>query len=661
MSSPSPASLFVRSSVKSAIKALSSLTVRDSASNDRDGVDLHGVEEIAVESLLGRVGREPISRPEDLFHLTSELAEPEVRLAPTESPSLETAGQSKMDKIRSLYGDDFGERDGELSSFQERRYDGNPEVRPNLVVNSTGSLITSFSRDNLPVPPRLGPRFGWNLPGGDGERNGRDPREMTRNDDVYFSNQVSQRPLPFSYPRDTTVMASEMGQSVRFGREDIQNVTQLDSKRHKERAKDRAYRKRFSLGSSAPSHGTPNSVPVGGHSWPREESYTPPVPRPVLAFSQNTNQTHSQGLNPDRGRSSAQGPSSPVSDQGGSSDNSEFEITFIYEGMTVRCTVWASMSIQALHEEAARIFHMDVTEAILVLFCSVPVTLRTGLLSGPPRISPGATILVFRVPGLSTQAHHPGAVSQTYRMAPTPEIPALSSKLLSTFKLPKFDGVSRSWKLWEKAFQRFLGLHQLDYVLEEDFPEMLWVVPGAKAANKMVFFLIEDAVAAGTLASKLVRQATKWNGHEALVLLRNGYVFNGPQTATILLSEISRIRLLRDEDASSFCLRLVELIEDLELIPGDAAVFLTDTQKLGYLLSAIRHESGLQAVYSQLLSEQLRGTVTFEQACRELHHRVEAMKADDFMDGKIRSCTGLNRGEKEWTRRRSSCESVVSC
>ena len=109
----------------------------------------------------------------------------------------------------------------------------------------------------------------------------------------------------------------------------------------------------------------------------------------------------------------------------------------------------------------------------------------------------------------------------------------------------------------------------------------------------MVFFLIEDAVATGTLASKLVRQATKWDGHGAFVILRNGYVFNGPQTATILLSELSKIRLRRDEDASGFCLRLVELIEDLELVPGDAAVYLTDTQKLGYLLSAIRHESSL--------------------------------------------------------------------
>ncbi len=63
-------------------------------------------------------------------------------------------------------------------------------------------------------------------------------------------------------------------------------------------------------------------------------------------------------------------------------------------------------------------------------------------------------------------------------------------------------------------------------------------------------------------------------------------------------------------------------------------MYLTETQKLGYLLSAIRHETGLQAVYAQLQSEQLNETITFEQACRQLHHRVEAMKADDLMDGR---------------------------
>jgi hypothetical protein len=150
----------------------------------------------------------------------------------------------------------------------------------------------------------------------------------------------------------------------------------------------------------------------------------------------------------------------------------------------------------------------------------------------------------------------------------------------------------------------------------------------------MVYFLLEDAVTPGSLASKYLRQAAKWNGHEAYILLHNGYVFSGPQTATILLGELAHLRLKRDENASVFCLRLVELIEDLETIPGASAVILTEQQKLGYLLSAIRHEQSLQSVYSQLQSEQLRGTVTFDMACRELHFRCEAIRADEFMDSR---------------------------
>jgi hypothetical protein len=208
----------------------------------------------------------------------------------------------------------------------------------------------------------------------------------------------------------------------------------------------------------------------------------------------------------------------------------------------------------------------------------------------------------------------------------------VNSKLLSTFKLPKFDGVSKNWKTWDRAFQRFLGLHQLDHVLDSGFPATIWNVPGAKEANKMVYFLLEDAVAVGSLASKFIRQAVKWNGHEAYIFLHDGYVFSGPQSATILLSQLSNLRLKRDENPSLFCMRLVELVEDLEAIPGASAVYLTEQQKLGYLLSAIRHESGLQSVYSQLQSEQLRGTVTFDQACRELHFRCEAIRADAFLD-----------------------------
>jgi hypothetical protein len=311
------------------------------------------------------------------------------------------------------------------------------------------------------------------------------------------------------------------------------------------------------------------------------------------------------------------------------------------------------MLIWQLTVEAGSIFGIEPEEISLILFSGSPTSLpRNGRISGPPRVTPGSTVMVFQIPALRPVVPPPVA-SQAFRQSqlPDPPLPALSTKLLGTFKLPKFDGAVKSWKQWEKSFQRFLGIHQLDHVLEENFLELLWTIQGAKAANKMVYFLIEDAVAPGTLASRLVRQATKWNGHEAFVLLRNGYVFNGPQTATILLAELSKIRLKRDEDASIFCHRLVELIEDLELIPGDAAVHLTDTQKLGYLLSAIRHETSLQSVYSQLQSEQLRGTISFDLACQELHHRVEAMRADDYLDSRpgraLVSTTGKGLGQTD--------------
>lgn len=438
--------------------------------------------------------------------------------------------------------------------------------------------------------------------------------------------------------------------SPRLGRNDEGNVTQRNTKRPKERSRDKAYKQRFSMGSSGGMDGLPNpaffvsgrtgqdqvasasrSIPGhpsgSGSSW--EEGY---VRAPTIMKAQV------------RGRQ----PSEP-----------RFEISLTYAGTSVLHQVWDTMPIHQLLTEACSIFALDPADVVLVLFSGQPTSLpRDGRISGPPRVAPGSTVMVCCVPGMLAVERARGNHGLS-RQPPYLEVPAISSKLLGTFKLPKFDGAARSWKAWEKSFQRFLGIHQLDHVLEEDFLDTLWSAPGAKAANKMVYFLVEDAVGTGTLASKLVRQATKWNGHEAFFVLRNGYVFNGPQTATILLAELSNIRLLRDEDASTFCLRLVELIEDLELIPGDSAVYLTDIQKLGYLLSAIRHEKSLQAVYSQLQSEQLRGTVSFDQACRELHHRVEAMRADEFLDSRpgraLISTQGKKNGQQALQVQKVAC------
>ncbi len=343
-----------------------------------------------------------------------------------------------------------------------------------------------------------------------------------------------------------------------------------------------------------------------------------------------------------RQRSPALSVPSPRTIQGGT--ETPFSITLVFEGQSVSHRVWATMPISQLISEAGDIFGLDKHLILLVLVAAIPTPIsKSSTIAGPPRILPDATVMIFVLPdpGYSDPGHGnfpprtPGPIvpyvdhSYAQRTGPT-----LNAKLLSSFKLPKFDGAARNWKAWDRAFQRFLGLHQLDHVLEEDFPSKLWENPGGKEANKLVFFLLEDAVAPGSLASKYVRQSAKWDGHGAYTFLHNGYVFSGPQTATILLAELTSLRLLRDENASSFCLRLVELVEDLEAIPGNAAVFLTETQKLGYLLSAIRHEPSLQSVYVQLQTDQLRGRVSFEDACRELHFRVEAMRADDFMDSR---------------------------
>ena len=421
----------------------------------------------------------------------------------------------------------------------------------------------------------------------------------------------------------------ETEHSVRFKDADPrENVTVRESKRPQERPKDKEYRRRYSSSSRED-----DPEPRGGHSWPRDGDNG-------RRMSIVTVEQEGAQFPQFHGRSPALSVPSPLprAIQGGT--ETPFSIKVVYEGTSVTHRVWATMQISQLISEIGDIFGLDQHLILLVLISAIPSPISKSMtISGPPRILPDATVMVFVLPdqGCGTfPPRTPGHVVPYVDKSYSPNvIPALNSKLLSSFKLPKFDGAARIWKAWDRAFQRFLGLHQLDHVLEEDFPSKLWGNPGGKEANKLVFFLLEDAVAPGSLASKYVRQAAKWDGHGAYSFLHNGYVFSGPQTATILLGELSGLRLLRDENASAFCLRLVELIEDLEMIPGNAAVFLTETQKLGYLLSAIRHEPSLQSVYVQLQSDQLRGRVSFEEACRELHFRVEAMRADDLMDSRV--------------------------
>ena len=152
----------------------------------------------------------------------------------------------------------------------------------------------------------------------------------------------------------------------------------------------------------------------------------------------------------------------------------------------------------------------------------------------------------------------------------------------------------------------------------------------------MVFFVIEDAVQGSPLASSYVRQVPINNGFEAYYTLHDGYVFAGATTATLLLNELSNFRFLPNETPTELCLRLEELFQELRLLPGDAAVNFIDTQQIGYLLNALRHEKEWDHVCSTITSKQIQGDITFKQACDELKVRCEATRAHELMDRPIK-------------------------
>ncbi len=120
------------------------------------------------------------------------------------------------------------------------------------------------------------------------------------------------------------------------------------------------------------------------------------------------------------------------------------------------------------------------------------------------------------------------------------------------------------------------------------------------------------------LAASYVRKAPLNNGFEASYTLMDGFVFAGATTASLLLNELTGFRFLQNETPTALVLCLGELFHDLEALPGQAAMTFNDTQRIGYLLNALRHEKEWHTVHSALTSRQINGDITFLQACTEL-------------------------------------------
>ncbi len=208
-------------------------------------------------------------------------------------------------------------------------------------------------------------------------------------------------------------------------------------------------------------------------------------------------------------------------------------------------------------------------------------------------------------------------------------------KLRQAFKCPRFSGQAREWKQWNKGFMRYLSIWDLEYVLDPDFSNYP-LSPEQAKDNKLVYYIIEDSVQNAPMAASYVRQAPVDNGFEAYYTLHDGYVFAGSTTSTLLLNELSNFRFLPNETPTALCLRLQELFQELELLPSEAAVTFVDTQKIGYLLNALRHEEEWDVVVSSITSAQIKGTITFRDACEELKVRCETKRVHDLLDGNVK-------------------------
>jgi hypothetical protein len=343
----------------------------------------------------------------------------------------------------------------------------------------------------------------------------RGPSESPRPQVPRFSHASEPQLGGFSLPLQSEAVSRGGDFSVRRA-SGVENVTTRETKRPKEREKDKEYRRRTLTHADS-------SFPIfadreGVQTWPIEVSrasyenvvhggsFSPhrSVPSP---FEQRTDAVASvREMATGNGKTDL-GQESPRQGQG-------FEVNLVHAGQTVRQLVHEDMMVGQLAIMAAGIYDLDPYTVVLLLFGMDPCTLdRMLFLRGPPRVGPNATVMVFVVPGLNATERTPNPTRGGERSWP-PEVagtagmpslagqpPRMHTKLLGTFKLPKFDGAAKHWKQWDRDFVRFLGLHQLEHVLLEDFESFL-PRPDAVASNKIVYFLIEEAVLPGTLASK---------------------------------------------------------------------------------------------------------------------------------------------------------------
>ena len=202
------------------------------------------------------------------------------------------------------------------------------------------------------------------------------------------------------------------------------------------------------------------------------------------------------------------------------------------------------------------------------------------------------------------------------------------SKLRSTFKLPSFSGKEREWKDFEEALDRFVTVHGLGHVMDLDFDV---TDPRYFEQNQLFYYALQESVAGSHRASGYFKSANKWDGHGAYTAVHSAYNFMGPTTAALLLKQLTDFRIKESETHSAFVFRMIELFDELECVPGDAAYVFNDMQKIGYLLAAISQEPSLKQMHLHIQTNLSRGSITWEQACADLVVQCDDARAQEVL------------------------------
>ena len=202
------------------------------------------------------------------------------------------------------------------------------------------------------------------------------------------------------------------------------------------------------------------------------------------------------------------------------------------------------------------------------------------------------------------------------------------AKLRSTFKLPSFSGKEREWKDFEEALDRFVTVHGLGHVMDLDFDV---TDPRYFEQNQLFYYALQESVAGSHRASGYFKSANKWDGHGAYTAVHSAYNFMGPTTAALLLKQLTDFRIKESETHSGFVFRMIELFDELECVPGDAAYVFNDMQKIGYLLAAISQEPSLKQMHLHIQTNLSRGSITWEQACADLVVQCDDARAQEVL------------------------------